>query len=236
LHDRSLHVSTVAAPVRTQVLHNIRQAILTRRFKPGQRLIERELCDLTGVSRSPVREALRQLESEGLVEIVPNRGPVVAAITRAEAAEIYDVRAALESLAAHRFAERASDAEIKQLAARLGAIETAVREGRLTEIVARKDDFYTVLLGGARNGVIRHMLDSLHARIAYLRATSLSRPGRGEQTVVEVTAIVSAIKRRDGDAAARLSREHVEHAAEVALASLGDESYASLPARVAAGR
>ncbi len=224
MHDRSLHVSTVAAPVRTQVLHNIRQAILTRRFTPGQRLIERELCELTGVSRTPVREALRQLESEGLVEMVPNRGPVVAAITRDEAAEIYDARAALESLAARRFAERANDAEIEQLASRLAAIEDAVREGRLTEMVARKDDFYRVLLSGARNRVIRQMLDSLQARIAYLRATSLARPGRSEQTVAEVTEIVAAIKRRDATAAARLSREHVELAAEFALESLADEA------------
>jgi GntR family transcriptional regulator, trigonelline degradation regulator len=225
--DKSLHVSGVVAPVRTQVLHNVRQAILSRRFVPGQRLIERELCELTGVSRTPVREALRQLESEGLVVMVPNRGPVVAEITPVEAAEIYDARAALESLAARRFAERATDEEVDELRARLADIEGAVRDGRLTGMVERKDEFYAVLFGGARNQIIGQMMDSLQARIAYLRATSLATPGRSQETVTEIRKVVDAIGRRDPDAAERLSRAHVERAAAFALASLGDNAVAA---------
>jgi GntR family transcriptional regulator, trigonelline degradation regulator len=223
MSDRSLYVTSVAAPVRTQVLHNIRQAILTRRFKPGERLIERELCELTGVSRTPVREALRQLESQGLVEMVPNRGPVVAEITPEEAAEIYDARAALESLAARRFAERATDDELAELTARLADIEMTVRAGRLTEMVERKDEFYAVLFSGARNRIIGQTMDSLQARIAYLRATSLAQPGRTAETVAEITEVVEAIQRRDAETAERLSRAHVERAAEFALASLRDD-------------
>jgi GntR family transcriptional regulator, trigonelline degradation regulator len=230
MSDQSLHVSSIAAPVRTQVLHNIRQAILTRRFVPGQRLIERELCELTGVSRTPVREALRQLESEGLVVMVPNRGPVVAEITADEAAEIYDARAALESLAARRFAERATDDELVELGARLGDIAGAVRDGRLSEMVERKDEFYAVLFGGARNRIIRQMMDALQARIAYLRATSLAAPGRGEETLAEITEVVDAIRRRDAEMAERLSRAHVERAAAFALASLADEDVEAVAA------
>jgi DNA-binding GntR family transcriptional regulator len=223
MENNALFVSPTAAPLRNQVLRNIRQAILTRRFRPGQRLIERELCELTGVSRTPVREALRQLESEGLVVMVPNRGPVVAEMTLEEVAEIYEVRGALEALAARRFAERASDEEVAELESRLTAFEEAVTQERLTDLVDRKDEFYAVLLKGSRNRTVRQMLDSLHARVVFMRAASLAHPGRSAETVQEVRRIVEAIKERDADAAAALSLAHVEKAAAAALESLGED-------------
>src|SRR5690606_4359359 len=98
--DLSMRVASVAAPVRRQVAKVLREAITSGRFAPGQRLIEKDLCELLGVSRPSVREALRELESEGLIEIIPNRGPLVKRLTAADAASVYQVRAALEALAA----------------------------------------------------------------------------------------------------------------------------------------
>ena len=213
----NLRVSAVAAPVRAQVLQNLREAILNRTFLPGQRLVERELCELTGVSRTTVREALRQLESEGLVRLVANQGPVVAMMSADEAHDLYDVRGVLEALAASRFAATASDDEIARLVAATDRIEKTIRDGDLVELVARKDDFYSVLLDGARNSVVRSVLDSLRVRIAYLRATSLRRSQRSWETLTEVRGIVDAIQRRDADAAWTLSRDHVRRAAEAAF-------------------
>jgi GntR family transcriptional regulator, trigonelline degradation regulator len=96
LADESMKVSNVAAPVRLQVAASFRSAILSGRFQPGDRLIEKDLCDLTGASRTSVREALRQLETEGLVQLVPNKGPIVASIDPKQARSIYQVRAVLE--------------------------------------------------------------------------------------------------------------------------------------------
>jgi DNA-binding GntR family transcriptional regulator len=93
--DESMKVSNVAAPVRLQVAASFRSAILSGRFQPGDRLIEKDLCDLTGASRTSVREALRQLETEGLVQLVPNKGPIVASIDPKQARSIYQVRAVL---------------------------------------------------------------------------------------------------------------------------------------------
>jgi len=214
-----MRISPVAAPVRTQVAAKLRQAIISRRFEPGQRLIERELCDLTGASRTPVREALRQLESEGLVTMVPNRGPVVAEVTSEQAAEIYDVRAALEALAARRFAERATDEQIDALHEAVVEYERAVAEDGLRNLLEVKDRFYAILFEGARNRMIGSMLEPLHTRISYLRAASLSYPGRPAQTASELRPIVAAIRRRDADAAADLARDHVRTAAELALSS-----------------
>lgn len=219
----NLRVAAVAAPVRAQVLQNLRAAILDRTFQPGQRLVERELCELTGVSRTTIREALRQLESEGLVRLVANQGPVVAKMSVEEAHDLYDVRGVLEALAASRFASSASDEEIAKLVATMDNIERTVREGDLAELVARKDDFYSVLLDGARNAVVRSIHESLRTRIAYLRATSLSRPQRSQETLHEVRKITDAIVRRDSEAAWTLCREHVKKAADAAFEILEED-------------
>lgn len=215
-----LRVSAAAAPVREQVLRNIRAAILDRTFVPGQRLIERELCELTGVSRTSVREALRQLESEGLIVPVPNRGPVVAEMTAPQAADVYEVRAVLEALAARLFTIYATDAEIARLSTVIDAVERAARDDDLVVLLAAKDDFYSVLWVGARNTVMRSMLDGLRARMTFVRATSLSRPERSTETVRELRALLAAIARRDPDAAHELCLRHIDNAARAALATL----------------
>jgi GntR family transcriptional regulator, trigonelline degradation regulator len=217
VRDTALRVAPVAAPLRAQVVRNLREAILNRTFEPGERLRERELTELTGVSRTVVREALRQLESEGLVVLIPNVGPVVARITALEANDLYEVRAVLEALAARRFATEADEAEIDELVATVDAIERVAKSGEIGELLACKEAFYGVLLRGASNAVLSAQLGSLRARIGYLRATSFQRPERSSETVAELRALLAAIRRRDPDAAAELSRKHVEKAAEAAL-------------------
>ena len=96
-------IPKLAAPLRQQVLDELRQSIIAGRLNPGERLIERELISMMGVSRTVIREALRQLESEGLVAIVPNKGPIVRTLTLEEARDLYAIRAVLEGLAARLF-------------------------------------------------------------------------------------------------------------------------------------
>ncbi len=216
----TLRVSRVTAPLRQQVLEGLHSAITEGRFRPGDRLIERELCELTGVSRTLIREALRQLETLGLVTIIPNKGPVVARISPEDAEDLYQVRAVLEGLASRLFAERASDEHRRILAASferlVEALENEDPRGRLRA----KTDFYEALLEGCGNQVVRTQLQQLHARIALLRVTSLSQPGRPQQTLVEIRRIVDAMERRDGQAAWDASVEHVERAAVVAVEAL----------------
>src|SRR6202158_526809 len=98
-----------AAPLRRQVLDELRQSIIAGRLAPGSRLIERELIAMMGVSRTVIRDALRQLESEGLIAIIPNKGPVVRELTLAEAKDLYSIRAVLEGLAAGVCGEKAAE-------------------------------------------------------------------------------------------------------------------------------
>jgi GntR family transcriptional regulator, trigonelline degradation regulator len=220
-------IRSVAAPVRQQVLESIRAAIVGGRFRPGQRLVERELCTLLGVSRPSVREALRQLESEGLVFSVPNRGPVVAVLDREHAAGIYEVRASLEGLAARLFAERANAEQVASLNAAFDELAKATSAEDVAQAVVVKDRFYEILLDGARNPMIRGILSQMNARITFLRGISLSSPKRLPAMLREIKAIVVAIRRRDGAGAERAAITHVNNAAEMALQALETKTVAA---------
>lgn len=215
MDDASMRVVQVAAPVREQLLHNLRQAIMDRRFRPGQRLVERELIEMTGVSRTSVREALRQLEAEGVVKTVPHKGTFVAVPTREEAEELFDVRASLEAIAARRFAETASDDEVKELRSLLDQMSDMSEVG---EILTVKDDFYRLL--GSRAPLVYSMLSSLHLRITMLRGASLSRENRLDTSRSELDDLVAAIERRDHVAAAEAAAHHVRQAAKACFETL----------------
>ncbi|MEW6257380.1 MAG: GntR family transcriptional regulator [Pseudomonadota bacterium] len=220
LNDESMRVTSVAAPVRRQVAKVLRAAITSGRFAPGQRLVEKDLCTLLGVSRPSVREALRELESEGLIEIIPNKGPSVRSLTAADALSVYQVRAALEALAARLFVEKASDAQVETLSAAVQSLARAYEAGDVERILAAKQVFYDALFDGTGNNVIRTILRSLNDRVTALRRVTLSSPARARESIAEIQDLLAAIKRRDADAAHRASLQHIEAAAEVALRGL----------------
>jgi DNA-binding GntR family transcriptional regulator len=217
MSDIGMKISSVAAPVRQQVAASFRTAILSGRFAPGVRLIEKELCELTGASRTSVREALRQLETEGLVEVVPNKGPIVASISLEQARSIYEVRGALESLAGASFAKYASDEQMQRLSAAVEDLAFAYDTGSIEDVLKAKGAFYAILLEGADNEIAASFLSMLQARISLLRRVSLGRPERLAVSIVEIRDIMAALKKRDAEAAAAACRRHVEAAADAAL-------------------
>jgi len=217
---KDMLIAVPAAPLRREIENRLRSAIIDGRFKPGERLIERELCGMLGVSRPSLREALRQLEAEELVTMLPHRGPVVATVTAEEAAQLYDVRAMLEGLAAHRFAETASAADIAVLRAALEDFAAAVRGESALSLIEAKTRFYDVLLERSGNRIAQRLLTQLNNRVRRLRATSMAEAGRVQHTLAEVTRIVEAIERRDAAGAWQATVEHVARAAEIAIAVL----------------
>ncbi|MEU1598705.1 FCD domain-containing protein [Streptomyces sp. NPDC005708] len=198
--------------LRGRVVQAIRQAIFSGVLAPGQRLTERELVELTGVSRTSVREALRHLQALGLLETGRGRGLRVASLDRDSVQHIYEVRAALEPTAAELFVKRASDAEVDELL-RLPDPLPDDLEQRL-EAMYHVDE---LLVRGARNPILAEILESLHTRIHALRRVSLSIPGRREASEREYDEIFAAIRARDPKRAERASRRHVRAAAEAAL-------------------
>jgi DNA-binding GntR family transcriptional regulator len=216
----SLRIKRQTTTLRQQVLEALRNAILDFQFKPGDRLVERELCEMTGVSRTSVREALRHLESEGLVENVANRGPTVATLTVEDARQIYEVRSALEALAGALFAERASEAQRQALVAATRKLEDAFASGDRRRIRQQTSRYYDVLLEGSGNKFVGDMIRGLQARVMFLRSTSMSHPGRAPASLAEMQRITRAIQKRDPKAAHEACRVHIEAARDAALAML----------------
>lgn len=197
----------------------LRARIISGELTPGERLTEKQLCAYLDVSRTVVREALRQLESERLVDIVPNIGPIVRVLSPEEATNLYEIRAALEPAAAGLAALRASDDEILVLEQVLLHIRECL--GSSTgEVVLMKNDFYRALITAAHNPAIGEMLENVQARISQLRRLTLSSAGRTLEMYVELEEIVAAIKAKD-PALAKLKAElHVQKAAALAQESL----------------
>ncbi len=162
-------IAHIAAPVREQVEAQLRQAIVAGHFEPGTRLVERELCTLLGVSRTSLREALRQLEGDGLVMNIPHKGIVVTTISRKTAEEIYEVRAVVEGLAGRLCAEHLTVDLERALKAAMEQIEVAHQAEDLVALIAAKEQFYQVLLAFCGNRTAGVVLQSLHDRIASLR-------------------------------------------------------------------
>lgn len=223
----AIDASASSSSIRQQTIRVLRSAILNFQLKPGQRLVERELIERLGVSRTTLREALRELAAEGLVTVVPQKGARVCAPSLQDAIDLYEVRASLESLVVTRFVERASDEEVEALRATVAGYAAVAR--RTTDIFAlltAKEGFYEVLIRGAQSNALQQLLEGIKARVQTLRATSLSRPGRAEETAEELEAIVGAIAKRDAELAAQLCADHVRAAARTALSNLQDSEVA----------
>lgn len=221
----ALEIQKRAAPLRQQVLDALRQSIIDGRLAPGLRLTERALIEMMGVSRTVVREALRQLESEGLIAIIPNKGPVVRELTLAEAKDLYRIREVLEGLAARLFVENASDVQIKKLAEALDVVAEAYAVGNAQQVLETKNRFYDVLFEGAGSETLSSMLNTLHARIWRWRALGLSHPGRSaarsRESIRDLRAMLAAIRKRDSEATERITREATKRAAAEVMRLLG---------------
>ncbi len=219
-----LRVVSVSAPLRKKVVDTLRKAITDGVWLPGHKLGERELCEQTGVSRTLIREALRQLESEHLVEAVPNRGLFVAKVSAKDAADLYGVRARLEAFAGRLVATSPPEEVTHKLRRALDDLSFATQKEDLPKALQAKSDFYASLFAATGNDLLCEMLDNLHARTSLLRATTLSAPGRAKASLKEIAKIVRAIEKGDPDAAADACADHVNSAAKIALKILNDGS------------
>ncbi len=218
--NQMLRVPREETSLRQRTTQTLRKAILDGLFSPGQKLSERELCESLDVSRSCVRESLQHLQAEGLITIIPHRGPEVTTISPKEVRDIYEVRANLESLAGRGFANNASPSQVLALRAKLTELaRPEVAEDKATMLNV-KNQFYDILIEGCGNLVAGQMLKQLNNRVTVLRRISMSQPGRLPNTIKELDAIVTAIEHGDGDTAARLCAQHVQKASDNVLRSM----------------
>lgn len=212
-----LRIPKKSATLRSMVEEHLRRAIATGMFKPGDRLIERELCEMLDVSRTSLREAIRQLEAEGVVTSLPHRGPVVSTLDASEVAQLYRMRELLEGYCGREFARTGTEEEIEQLKAAAESFATAAENLGADGLIEEKTRFYSYLMAGSRNKFVQESLLRLQNRIIFLRMSSMSQPGRLEQSISEIREIVSAIAARDPDRAEAACVLHIRNAAESCL-------------------
>lgn len=209
----------------------IRQGIVAGEFRPGKHLSDRKLCEVTGVSRAAVREAIRTLASEGLITTVRYRGPIVAQLTEKEVRDLYDMRALLEGHCAALFVQRASDDLVAALDASVQDIGRGHDEGNMCGVIEASNLFYAVLAEGADNGAICKALETLHNRVALFRFSSTRWPGRAERSMMELREIAAAVKARNVAAASKAAQIHIDRAAEMALLIVNEHTRATTGGR-----
>lgn len=212
-----LKLVSSAAPVREQAVEKLQYLLVSGRFAPGERLKERTLIDLLDTSRTTIREALRQLEADGLVTMVPGRGPVVATVTVDDVRDLYEVREVLELLAVRLFCERSTDEQVRQLRMSLDVLQQAHLSSGPERILAAKQSFYNVLFSGTDNASLGSLVERLQVRICRVRLASLSQPDRIAVGVAELLPVVEAIGRRDAAAAEEAYRFHITQARAAAV-------------------
>jgi GntR family transcriptional regulator, trigonelline degradation regulator len=219
-----LRIDRNAKTLRELTLDKLRGAIVQGYFRPGARLVERTLCDELGVSRTVVREVLRHLETEGLVEIVTGKGPIVARLDPAQVEEIYELRGLLEANAARACAEAATADVVQQLRGVRTTIEDAFEKQDLARVLEYTERFYETLFEAAGKQVSLAVVKTLNARINRLRALTIAMPGRGGDSNREMNLLLDAIERRDGDAASAASFAHIKRTSELALSALAQQN------------
>lgn len=207
-----------AAPLRQKVVRLLREDILEGILPPGKRILENSLCEGYGVSRTVIREALRQLESENLVTMLPGHGPIVTVLTEHDIEALYQVRSVLEGLAGELFALRASKDQTNALRRQLAAMEEAYLHGTVQSREHSKDEFYRMLLDGAANEVLSEQLNGVHTRIGLFRRFAFVDEKRVAMSMRELRRIVQvAAVERDPRKSRAACEHHIRQAGELAV-------------------
>lgn len=218
--EHAIALTASTTPVRAQLARRLRALITEGTYKPGDRLIERELCERLQVSRPSIRETLRQLEAEGLIDIIPNRGPLVRMIDATEVLELWEVRLAMECLIARRFALHGSSGDADDLERRIKALDIALKAQERARIKAAKNAFYESFASGAHNEALAAYFRQLTVRLSFLWTSSLMIPGRPAESIGEQLAMLAAIRARNPEAAHAAVVLHNEHAKAIAMHGL----------------
>lgn len=200
--------------LRGKVFQKIRDDILKGKYKENEELREITLGKELGVSRTPVREALRQLELEGLVKIVPNKGAYVTGILQKDVNDIYVIRSLLEGLCARWATEHITEEQIDKLEEiiLLSEYHVSKKKELANQVVKLDGEFHEVLYEASNSRILEHVLSDFHKYVQLARKTSVENPERAEKSIAEHKEILQAIKEKDADKADSLTYAHIMNA------------------------
>ena len=193
----------------SKVFVQIENHILNGKYQSGHSLTEKELADELGVSRTPIREALRQLELEGLVKSIPNKGVIVTGISNQDIEDIYSIKMSIEGLAARLAAQRIDEDEITALEEIIDLTEFYLKKNDFERLLLLDSQFHETIFKASKNWPLKNMLRNLHNYVKGARINSLSSPGRANKMLEEHRRMLLAIKGKDPDEAERLTKEHI---------------------------
>ncbi len=220
LADPPRAASAAGRTLPATVAGQLRERIIQGEFAPGARLNERTLCDLLGVSRTPLREAFRVLAAEGLVRIEPNRGAQVVALGMADIREAFEVIGGLEAMSCRLACERATDQEIAEIRALTFEMMASHARRDLPTYFRTNRDIHERISLAAHNHLLKQLYDAQNARIQNLRFVSNEDQRKWDQAMREHVDMADALAARDADRLAGIMREHLRRKCEAALKSL----------------
>ena len=209
-------------PLRELVCEHIREAIINGVFAPGKRLMEIQMADEMGVSRTPVREAIRKLEMEGFVVMIPRRGTYVSNMSIRDINDVYEIRISLDTLAAGLAAERISDEELEELQRLLVKVGNAIEENDMAKVVEADIEFHDVLYKASRNERLRNIINNLREQITVIRGVSMRYPGRLKDTQEEHRRLVESIAARNVEKSQEAARIHLENAERTLMIAMSE--------------
>jgi DNA-binding GntR family transcriptional regulator len=215
------------APLHDTVVTQLRDLIVEGELPPGSRVQERELCARFAVSRTPLREALKVLASEGLIELLPNRGARVAQLTAQDVRDMFQVMGALEALAGQLACERITEIALAEITALHYQMLVHVKRGELRDYFRLNQAIHEAILEAARNPVLKTTYQSLAGRIRRARYMANMSEARWQEAVGEHDAILRALTARDGATLARLLTDHLANKSAVVRAAVMDGTVAT---------
>ena len=203
--------------LRERILETIRDAIMSGALKPGEKVAEPELAARFGISRTPIREAFRQLESEGYLTVIPRKGALVASFSAKDVEEFYAIKSILEGYAARKACSRLSAREINKLEGINEKLREIADEGDVRHFFKVHNSFHDMFIRGADNEKLHDMIAALMQKFQRLRLASLSKPGRMLISVEEHEKIIEAFRSRDAVLAETLVQKNAEYGGKVLI-------------------
>ncbi|MFT9497511.1 GntR family transcriptional regulator [Anaerosolibacter sp.] len=197
-------------PIRDIVYENLRKAIMDGKLQPGERIVEKDYAEKMNISRTPIREALRKLEIEGLVQYIPRKGVVVNGFNHEDIVEIYAIRKALEGLAMKYVIQKITEEEIGKLKKLTDCMESSNAAGDYESLFNTCKEFNEVILRASRMPKITGLINTMQEYLERFRRITMSKRTRRESAIQEHKAILQAIIDRDAERAERLVYEHLD--------------------------
>lgn len=210
-------------PLRDVVFNTLRQAILTGELKPGERLMEIHLADKLGVSRTPIREAIRKLELEGLVTMIPRKGAEVARITEKSMNDVLEVRRAMDALCAELACERITDEETEQLCQACVAFETAVKTRDVKKIAQADVELHDIIVKATGNQRLVQLINNLSEQMYRYRFEYIKDTSQHQRLIEEHRVIYESILKKDRETASQAARVHIDNQKKAIIAQIRSE-------------